>query len=96
MLRKSQNKVLGREAQHKVKEKSKQSDRQKGSGSKKILVWFSHGLLKDKTRFFQDKSLPVVVFVTKNIKRLRQGFLSKKLSKHIKRSRQGFLSKKLR
>ncbi|KAI4473270.1 hypothetical protein M0802_016209 [Mischocyttarus mexicanus] len=47
--------------------------------------------LKDKTRFSQDKSTTVRVFFSKNIKRLRQGFLSEKL-----RLRQGFLSEKFR
>ncbi|KAI4472385.1 hypothetical protein M0802_016877 [Mischocyttarus mexicanus] len=77
-------------SRRKVKENSKQSERQGDSGSKKLFVWFSHGKLNDKTRFIQYKSLTLAVFVNKNIKRSRQGFLSEKL-----RSRHGFPSKKL-
>ncbi|KAI4473573.1 hypothetical protein M0802_016049 [Mischocyttarus mexicanus] len=48
MLRQSQNKVIGRKVQHKI-------------------------------RYIQDKSTTVEVFLSKSIKRLRQGFFSEKL-----------------
>ncbi|KAI4472806.1 hypothetical protein M0802_016495 [Mischocyttarus mexicanus] len=63
----------------KVKVKSKQSHRQGGQCSKKLLVWFSQGKLKDKNQLIQDKSTAVGVFFSKNIKKSRQGFLSEKL-----------------
>ncbi|KAI4473723.1 hypothetical protein M0802_015968 [Mischocyttarus mexicanus] len=44
----------------KVKVKSKQSDRQEGQGSKKLLVLLSQGYLKDKTRLILNKSTTVV------------------------------------
>ncbi|KAI4472281.1 hypothetical protein M0802_016981, partial [Mischocyttarus mexicanus] len=66
-------------SQQKVKVKSKQSDRQGVLGSQKLLVWFSQGYLKDKTREIQDKTRTVGVFFSENIKILRQDFLSEKL-----------------
>ncbi|KAI4473301.1 hypothetical protein M0802_016190 [Mischocyttarus mexicanus] len=65
--------------QQKVKVKTKQRDRQGGEWAKKLLVWLSQSLLKDKTRLIQDKSTTFRVLFSKNIKRLRQGFLSEKL-----------------
>ncbi|KAI4475726.1 hypothetical protein M0802_015050 [Mischocyttarus mexicanus] len=47
----------------KVKVKKKQSNKQKGQVSKKILVQFSQGLLKDKRRLIQNKSTTVIVFL---------------------------------
>ncbi|KAI4481262.1 hypothetical protein M0802_013998 [Mischocyttarus mexicanus] len=73
----------------KVKVKSKQKDRKRGIGSKKHLVWFIPGYLKDKTHLIQDKSATVGVFLSKYIKKLRQDFLSEKL-------RQGKLKDKTR
>ncbi|KAI4473754.1 hypothetical protein M0802_015951 [Mischocyttarus mexicanus] len=61
--------------------------------STKVRVFL--GQLKDKTRLILDKSTTVRV-LSKNIKRLRQGFFSEKLSKNIKRLRQDFLSEKLK
>ncbi|KAI4474362.1 hypothetical protein M0802_015643 [Mischocyttarus mexicanus] len=54
--------------QRKVKVKPKQSDRQGGQGSKKLLVQFSQGKLKDKKRLIQNKSTAAGVFLVKTLK----------------------------
>ncbi|KAI4475073.1 hypothetical protein M0802_015300 [Mischocyttarus mexicanus] len=74
-------KVASGFSQRKVKVKAKQSDRQGGQGSKNLLVQFSQGYLKDKKRLIPDESTTARVFLSKNFKRLRQGFFREKLRK---------------